>query len=223
MSFAVSSIAYGAVDFSADVTTANFNLSAYELLLIYMAGYFPSNSPNPTTVSGETLFLLSYASATTTPNHIRIYTLHGMVYADGVYNIKFWKADGVLTNPYVYHVIKVSGVNSSGLMGSGATYTYSTNQTSSATSLSNTVTLSASPSLNVSAFAHLVNENITIGSGFTNLTSVTRSSPNVSLRIGYLQDVGTAAATWATSSEAVSLGISLKTEQTIPPKKFIVL
>ena len=222
MTFIVSSIETGAVGGGVDVTTSNFNLDAYELLLVYMASNPapPSSVASVNVISGESFSLQDYYA--TDGFSVRIYIFRGMVYAAGEYTITFHKSDGVFSHPYVYSILKVSAVNSSGIYGSGAFSTVTRNSITSATSISNTISLSAAP-LHIAAFAHTANETISIGSGFTNLANVSRTSPSVSLRVGYAVDVSAVSATWATSSDAVVMSAALKTEQTRPPKKIIVL
>jgi hypothetical protein len=158
-------------------------------------------------VSGSTLQFENYNDAYSGPGNIRIYTRRAMPFETVTFTLSFTEDSG--TQEFLFAVVKIAGVNSSGLKGSGAFNNIDTSSASSGTTLTNDLSMYSSDLVHYTVFAHLKNEDISIGGSFTQLSSIKRATPNVSMRIGYKVNTASSTATWTTSSEAVGAAFAL--------------
>lgn len=205
MTFAVTQLASGVVT-SSDVLTGNMSLNPYDLVLIFKAGQAPPNFNLNNSYTGDTPFvqmLADWYSDTLYPQS-HMYVFRAMPYKASTWNLNM-QAPDAFSQPYLFNIIKVSGVlqNGSGYAGGSlATGASNYERVPANTSLSVSTT-SIADSIAIAACSHALTEDITIGSGFTNFTSQKYAAPPMSLRVGYKLNASSASASWPTATQAI--------------------
>lgn len=208
-------------------TTASVSPGADKLILLIAGGFENDASlTGDATISGNGLTWVAITAVNfngggpsdTNFRRLVLYRAMGTSPSSGAITITWPQTIGACS----WHVVEVSGIDTSGTNGSGAIVQSATNSNNdepeTATSL--TVTLAAFASASngaLSCFSTTASEAITHDPGWTELADTAGTSPNSSLESQWRADNDTtAASSWTTAAKVGGIAIEIKVAGAVP-------